>query len=92
MRAKRMRLMLHVVTLLWDANLHSQVFSRDYDESWVEKLYRGFARNLSEPFRFVVFTDRERTFRAPRDRAGGAVVGRAGLRSIASSRTASACR
>lgn len=57
--------MLHVVTALWDANLHSQPFSRDYDESWVEKLYRGFARNLSDPFRFVVFTDRLRTFAHP---------------------------
>lgn len=57
--------MLHVVTLLWAANRHSLVFSRDYDESWVEKLYRGFARNLTMPFRFVVFTDRERTFAHP---------------------------
>lgn len=33
-----------------------------YDESWVEKLYRGFRRNLTRPFRFVCFTDRERAF------------------------------
>lgn len=54
--------MLHVACCLWDANEKSQEFSRCYDESWVEKLYRGFKRNLSEPFRFVVFTDRERRF------------------------------
>ena len=33
-----------------------------YDESWAERLYRGFARNLTRPFRFVVFVDRERAF------------------------------
>ncbi len=38
------------------------VSSRCYDESWVEKLYRGFARNLTVPFRFVVFTEKERAF------------------------------
>jgi hypothetical protein len=54
--------MLHVATCLWDANRHSLDFSRCYDESWVEKLYRGFARNLTVPFRFVVFTDRKRSF------------------------------
>ena len=36
-----------------------------YDESWVEKLYRGFQRNLTLPFRFVCFTDRERVFAEP---------------------------
>ena len=55
--------MLHVACCLWDANRHSQSFSTMYDESWVEKLYRGFARHLSVPFRFVCFTDRERTFK-----------------------------
>jgi hypothetical protein len=55
---------LHVATMLWDANLHSQPFSRCYDESWVEKLHNGFRRNLTVPFRFVVFTDRERKFSA----------------------------
>ena len=52
--------MLHVVTLLWDANDHSQWFSRCYDETWVERLRDGFQRNLARPFRFIVFTDRER--------------------------------
>ncbi|MBN9007246.1 MAG: hypothetical protein J0H40_17750 [Rhizobiales bacterium] len=52
--------MLHVATCLWQANGASQPFSRCYDESWVEKLYRGVARNLTQPFRFVLFTDEPR--------------------------------
>lgn len=52
--------MLTVATLIWDANEKSQSFSRMYDETWVEKLYRGFARNLTIPFRFVCYTDRPR--------------------------------
>lgn len=54
--------MLHVATALWDANRHSLDFSRMYDESWVEKLHASFRRNLTVPFRFVLFTDRERQF------------------------------
>lgn len=57
--------MLHVATCLWQANAKSLSFSRCYDESWVEKLYRGFARNLTRPFRFVCFTDRPRAFCEP---------------------------
>jgi len=56
--------MLHIATALWDANRHSMGFSRCYDESWVEKLHAGFARNLTRPFRFVVFTDRHRELAA----------------------------
>lgn len=52
--------MLTVATLLWDANENSIYFSRMYDESWVIKLYNGFARNLCVPWRFVLFTDRFR--------------------------------
>lgn len=54
--------MLNVACCLWDANANSQSFSLCYDESWVEKLYRGFSRNLTGPFKFVVFTDRLRQF------------------------------
>lgn len=54
--------MLTVTTCLWDANEHSHNFSRCYDESWANKLYAGFKRNLTAPFRFVVYTDRERRF------------------------------
>ena len=55
--------MLHIVTCLWEPNKHSQEFSRCYDETWVEKLYRGFSRNLTVPYRFVCFTDEQRTFK-----------------------------
>jgi hypothetical protein len=57
--------MLYCATCLWDANSNSQPFSRNYTEEWVEKLYRGFKRNLTEPFRFVCFTDRLRKFSVP---------------------------
>jgi hypothetical protein len=53
---------LHVACCLWDANLNSREFSRRYDETWVEKLYSMFRRNLTVPFKFVVFTDRERSY------------------------------
>lgn len=52
--------MLTVVSLLWDSNEKSQRFSKCYDESWVERLYTGFAENLTIPWRFVLFTDRLR--------------------------------
>jgi hypothetical protein len=56
-----------IATLLWDPNATSLAFSRCYNEAWVDKLYRGFARNLTHPFRFVCFTDRPRTFAEPID-------------------------
>lgn len=56
---------LTVATLFWQANEKGQRFSSMYDESWVEKLYRGFARNLTVPFRFVCYTDRPRSFIEP---------------------------
>lgn len=54
-----------IATLFWQANAASKPFSTAYTEEWVERLYRGFARNLTAPFRFVCFTDRERTFAEP---------------------------
>lgn len=57
--------MLTVASLLWEPNAESEPFSRMYSEAWVERLYRGFARNLSVPFRFLCFTDRERSFNEP---------------------------
>lgn len=57
--------LLNIACCLWDANKHSHDFSRCYDEAWVEKLYRGFKRNLSIPFQFVVFTDKRRPFKEP---------------------------
>lgn len=56
---------LTVATLFWQANAHSKSFSTMYTEEWVERLYRGFARNLTRPFRFVCFTDRARDFAEP---------------------------
>lgn len=56
--------MLHCTTCLWYANAHSLPHSLSYDEAWVVKLYWGFRRNLTVPFRFVVFTDRRRAFPA----------------------------
>ena len=57
--------MITVATLFWQGNRHSRDFSSMYDESWVEKLYRGFARNLTQPFRFVVYTEKGRQFEVP---------------------------
>jgi hypothetical protein len=57
--------MLTVASCLWSANKHSKDFSRCYNEGWVDKLYRGFARNLTVPFRFVLFSDRPRKFSEP---------------------------
>lgn len=57
--------MITVAACLWSPNEHSSSFSRCYDESWADKLYRGFARNLTVPWRMVVFTDRERAFQEP---------------------------
>lgn len=57
-----MGVVLTVACCLWDVNEHSRHFSRGYNESWADKLFAGFKRNLSDPFRFVVFTDRDRQF------------------------------
>lgn len=36
-----------------------------YTTEWVEKLYRGFARNTTYDFEFVVFTDKLREYKEP---------------------------
>jgi hypothetical protein len=54
--------LITVATCLWDANQNSHYFSRCYSDEWVDKLYRGFARNLTVPFEFVLFTDKPRKF------------------------------
>lgn len=51
---------LIVTSVLWDANQHSQDFSRCYTEEWAAKLFRGFARNLTVRHQAVLFTDRRR--------------------------------
>lgn len=57
--------MLTVATLLWDPRPDGLATSRCYDETWVDKLYRGFARNLSRPFELAVFSDRLRSYAEP---------------------------
>ncbi|WP_270374971.1 hypothetical protein [Marinicauda sp. Alg238-R41] len=57
--------MITVATLFWEPSERSARWSRAYTVEWVEKLYRGFARNLTGPFRFVVFTDRLREYGEP---------------------------
>lgn len=57
--------MITIAACLWEPNANSQKFSRCYSETWVERLYRGFKRNLTMPMRFVCFTDRTRKFREP---------------------------
>lgn len=57
--------MITVACCFWDSNQKSFHYSTMYNEAWVEKLYRGFARNLTLPFRFVCFTERARAFREP---------------------------
>lgn len=57
--------MICIAACLWDVNKRSEKFSLCYDETWVEKLYRGFQRNLTQPFRFVLFTERIRKFNEP---------------------------
>lgn len=54
-----------IATLLWTPNEASMDFSRMYDERWVEKLYRGVARNLRLPFRFICWSDQPREYVHP---------------------------
>lgn len=51
--------MLIVATCFWRQNWKTAPASRGYEPYWVNRLYRGFERNLTVPFQFVVFTDRE---------------------------------
>lgn len=57
--------MIKIVTMLWDKNDESYGFSSMYTEAWVEKLYRGVKRNLTQPFEFICYVDRERQFSEP---------------------------
>jgi len=56
---------LVIATLLWDANGKEYDFSSMYDESWVEKLYRGCKRHCTVPFEFICFTEKVRDFDEP---------------------------
>lgn len=57
--------MITVATLFWQHNDASLPFSRVYSELWVERLYRGFRRNLTGDMRFIVFTDQAYEFAEP---------------------------
>lgn len=59
------QVMLTIATLMWKPNNSSKSFSHCYSEAWVERLYRGFERNLTKPFNFVLFTDEKRHFAEP---------------------------
>ena len=61
---------LTVACCLWDANEGSRPFSTFYDETWVDKLYRAYARSLTLPFKFVCFTDHVRQFSEPIEQVG----------------------
>lgn len=54
--------MITVAACLWDANPLSKQFSRHYTEADVCALYRGFKRNLTVPFRFVCWSEKERDY------------------------------
>lgn len=58
-------MVLAVVTHLWEPNEASFSFSRCYSEEWVHRLYDGFSRNLTRPFEFFLFTDRQRELKRP---------------------------
>lgn len=54
--------MITVTTCFWRANKHTAPASRGYEPFWVDRLAAGFARNLTIPHRFIVFTDRTYRF------------------------------
>ena len=54
--------MITIATLYWDRQDGTDHFAGGYSPEWVERLYRGFRRNLTCDFRFVVFTDRFRDY------------------------------
>lgn len=56
--------MITVATVYYES-LDVPDFSRCYSPEWVDKLYRGVARNLTQPFRFVALTDRQYGFAEP---------------------------
>lgn len=50
--------MITVGCVYFQPNDQVQYWSSIYSPEWVNKLYRGVARNISGPFRFVCLTDR----------------------------------
>ena len=55
-----------IVTVLFDGRMTSVPHTVGvYDASWVDKLYRGFARNYSGTFDFICLTDMNYKFAEP---------------------------
>ncbi len=54
--------MITIACAFWDANRLSKQFSRHYTEADVCALYRGFKRNLTIPFRFICWSEKERDY------------------------------
>lgn len=52
--------MITFASLLWDANDKSHDFSLAYTEEWAIKLFNGFRRHCTLPYRCVLYTDRQR--------------------------------
>lgn len=54
--------MITIACAFWDANSLSKQFSRHYTEADVCALYRGFKRNLTVPFRFICWSEKDRDY------------------------------
>lgn len=52
--------MITFASLLWDPNSRSHDFSLAYTEEWAVKLFNGFRRHCTLPYRCVLYTDRQR--------------------------------
>lgn len=57
--------MINIACAFWDANRLSKQFSRHYTEADVCALYRGFKKHLTQPFRFVCWSEKERDYAEP---------------------------
>lgn len=57
--------MINIACAYWDSNRLSKQFSRHYTEADVCALYRGFAKHLTVPFRFICWSEKERDYAEP---------------------------
>ena len=54
------------ITILFDGRKTGVPrYSIRYSPEWVDKLYRGFARHVDQPFEMVCLADREYEFKEP---------------------------
>jgi hypothetical protein len=56
---------INIACALWDANPLSKQYSRHYTEADVCALYRGIKRHLTMPFRFICWSEKDRTYAEP---------------------------